>query len=244
MAVTETGLVGGHQRRQVLAALAADRVVGVPGAGGYALAARLDSVAALVALHHALDLEPEEAPKPAAGRTAGRLVLVGRRRDAQALASEWSPATEQLTEGVWPGPVVVEVTPAAHVLFGAGAGATDDLDGDDGSLGLTMPRWRPLRLICRQSGPLAVVPVRRSDGSLCLTAEDLRAHVRPSAVSLVLNAGTCRGPGPTVVDCRISPPVVRRVGELPEAYVEGVLLMAAGRRKRFGFFTFGRPVSS
>jgi hypothetical protein len=65
-----------------------------------------------------------------------------------------------------------------------------------------------------------------------------------SGLALVLDGGRCEGPGPTVVDCRVSPPVVRRVGELPEAYVDAVLLMAARRRRRFGFFTFGRPVSS
>jgi tRNA A37 threonylcarbamoyladenosine synthetase subunit TsaC/SUA5/YrdC len=223
--VSEPSIIGRRQRGLVLAALAADRVVAVPGYGGYCLAARLGSVPALLALTGALD--------PA--MAAGRHVLVGRRRDAQALVADWSPTTEQLTESVWPGPVMVEVAAGDDGLFGA--------DGDEGSLSLTMPRWRPLRGICRHSGPLAAVPARRG-GDLCATAEEVRSLGAGSGLALVLDGGRCEGPGPTVVDCRVSPPVVRRVGELPEAYVDAVLLMAARRRRRFGFFTFGRPVSS
>jgi tRNA A37 threonylcarbamoyladenosine synthetase subunit TsaC/SUA5/YrdC len=223
--VTDPGLVGPRQRGLVLAALAADQVVAVPGSGGYVLAARLGSVPALLALTRALD------PSPAAERS----VLVGRRRDAQALAADWSGTTEQLTESVWPGPVMVEVTAGGDGVFG--------VNGDEGVLRLTMPRWRPLRAICRHGGPLAAVPARRG-GDPCTTAEEVRALGVGSGLALVLDGGTWAGPGPTVVDCRVSPPVVRQVGELPEAYVDAVLLMAARRRKRFGFFTFGRPVSS
>jgi tRNA A37 threonylcarbamoyladenosine synthetase subunit TsaC/SUA5/YrdC len=228
-AVTEPRIVSRRQIGLVLDALAADRVVAVPGSGGYCLAARLSSVPALLALNTAAGLGP--APAPASGRH----VMVGRRGDAEALAAEWSPTTEQLAESVWPGPVMIEVEPDDDGLFGAG--------GDEGSLHVIMPRWRPLRSICRRSGPLAAVLPRR-DGSPCTTAEEVRALGALYGLALVLDGGPCQGPGPTLVDCRVSPPLVRQVGELPEAYVDAVLLMAARRRKHFGFFTFGRPVSS
>jgi tRNA A37 threonylcarbamoyladenosine synthetase subunit TsaC/SUA5/YrdC len=229
--VTEPRIVGRRQRGLVLAALAADQVVAVPGTGGYCLAARLGSVPALLALTSALTLDL--GPGPLQG--PGRHVLVGRRGDAEALAAEWSPTTEQLTESVWPGPVMIEVAAGDDGLFGA--------DGDEGSLHLIMPRWRALRGVCRRSGPLAAVVPRR-DGIPYSTAEEVRALGATTGLSVVLDGGTCTGPGPTLVDCRVSPPVVRQVGELPEAYVDAVLLMAARRKKRFGFFTFGRPVSS
>ena len=224
--MSEPRIVSRRQRGQVVAALAADQVVAVPGSGGYCLAARLDSVPALLALTSALD------PAPAAGRH----VMVGRRCEAQALAADWSATTEQLAESVWPGSVMIEVAAGwGDGLFGG--------DGDEGVLRLTMPGWRPLRGICRHSGPLAAVQPRR-DGVPCTTAEEMRAQFAPSGLALVLDAGTSQGPGPTVVDCRVSPPVVRQVGELPEAYVEAVLFMAAGRRRRWGFFTSGRSAPS
>ena len=53
-------------------------------------------------------------------------------------------------------------------------------------------------------------------------------------IALVVDGGICRGPGPTVVDCTVSPPVVRRVGALPESYVDAAMMMGHRRRKWFG----------
>ena len=66
-------------------------------------------------------------------------------------------------------------------------------------------------------------------GAFCWAATAMAAG---SGLALVLDGGTRQGPGPTVVDCRVSPPVVRQVGALPESYIDAVLLLAAQRRKR------------
>ena len=149
------------------------------------------------------------------------MVAVGRPADAVALSSDWSLTTRQLTESVWPGPVVVVV-----------AARDDPPGGPDGgaSIRLATPAPRAVRLICRAAGPLATVAARVG-GSPLTTAEGVRSHYH-AAVALVLDGGPCQGPGPTVVDCRVSPPLVRP-GAVPEAYIDAVLLMAARRRKRF-----------
>ena len=207
-------IVGPRQHSQVVAALAEGQVIGVPGTGGYQLAAALGSDAALLALNALVE----------AGPAAPRHVVVGRWNEAPALASEWSETTGQLTESVWPGPVMVRVPARDGLPFG--------VDRDDGSVRLTMATTRALRLVCRHVGPLAAV-APSVHGEPLATAEVLRS--RFSSVGLVLDTGPCRGPGPTEVDCRVSPPAVRVVGELPAAYIDAVVLMAARRRKRFAF---------
>jgi len=222
--VTAPRSLGRRHRRLVHAAVADDLVIAVPGTGGYQLAARLDSYPALLALNGLVPLSsPDE-----------RTVAVGSPRDARALSGEWSVTTGQLTESVWPGPVVVVVQ------------ARDDLPvtGDGGtSLRLTVPASRALRLICRDAGPLAMTAARRPDLSKLTTAEEVRSHYAHGAIAFVLDGGTCAGPGPTVVDCRVTPPVVTP-GVLPEAYIHAVLLMAARRRKRFGSRISRRPAPS
>ena len=214
--MTDSRVVGRHQRGLLVAALADDQVVAVPASEGYALAACLHSDRALLALDKV------------AGRdaTLERYAMVGRMSDAMALAAEWSEATRQLTEGVWPGPVtvVVPARPDAPVA----------LVGAESSIGLAMPKLHILRHLCIRAGPLAVV-LPGVGGAPCRTAREVQSRFAPAGLALVLGGGVRQGPGPTVVDCRVSPPVVRRVGELPEAYIDGVLLMAARRRKRFRF---------
>ncbi len=221
--MTAPSIVGPRQRGLVVAALADDQVVGVSGAGGYQLAARLGSDAALLALTSLVGSGPGGA----------RHVVIGRRGDAVGLASDWSETTRQLTESVWPGPLMVVVSARLDLPFA--------VDPDDHSVRLAMPKARALRLVCRRTGPLAVVA---PGGEPPATAEDLRAQFALAGLGPVLNEGPYHGPGPTEVDCRVSPPAVRRVGELPAAYVDAVLLMAARRRKRFGFLTSRRAAPS
>ena len=212
---------GTGRRGEVAEALADDRVVAVPGCGGYELVARLHSDPALLALNSFME-DPHEVE---------RHVAIGRISDAKGLASEWSETTGQLAESVWPGPVMVVVPAGDDVPFAGANGGP--------SVRLTIPTHRGLRRVARQIGPLAVV-MPRLDGAALTTAEAVRARFAPVGSVLVLDGGTRQGPGPTIVDCRVSPPVVLRVGELPEAYIDGVLLMAARRRKRFRFFTSRR----
>jgi len=197
---------------EALAALAADEVIAVPADGGYLLAARHDLPDASVRLG---------APGKNAARPDPVVVMVGRREQAVALASVWTKETAILTDRMWPGPLAV-IVPA---LRRAGVG--------DPLVQITMPARRPLRALCRESEPLAGRPLRRPDGGPLIDPAEVEVRLTASDVALIVDGGVCRGPGPTVVDCTTSPPVVRHVGALPESYVEAALMMGNRRRRLF-----------
>jgi tRNA A37 threonylcarbamoyladenosine synthetase subunit TsaC/SUA5/YrdC len=77
------------------------------------------------------------------------------------------------------------------------------------------------------------VALRRSDGHPIITPDDVGARYSDDDVALVLDGGTCHGPGPTVVDCTASPPTVRYAGALPESFVDAALMMSRRRRRWF-----------
>jgi L-threonylcarbamoyladenylate synthase len=219
--MTGPRLVAAHQLRDVVDALEAGRAVAVPGDGGYQLAVlngRPDAVAKLDGRGTGAD-------------GAGREVMVGRRSQAAELTSHWSTQTAHLTDRMWPGPLTVIVP--ARVDEGQAS------PREDGVVYLTMPAWRPLRRLCRQSGPLAVAALRRAAGEPLVTAEEVHDHLADEDVAFVVDGGMRRGPGPTVVDCTQSPPKVQHVGALPESYVEAALLM--GARRRGGWFRHRPP---
>jgi L-threonylcarbamoyladenylate synthase len=200
-------VVGPHQREELRAAVAAGQVIAVPGDGGYHLAVSCTDLIALVRLSAfgtSVDLDTP------------RHVVVGSREQAAAMTPLWSDEARLLTDRMWPGPLAVIVP------------------GDDGPVCITMPAARPVRLLCRDTGPLAVGPLRRSDGRPVVTADDVQARCTDHEVALILNGGTCGGPGPTVVDCTVSPPAVRRVGALPESFVDATFMMGRRRRGWFG----------
>jgi tRNA A37 threonylcarbamoyladenosine synthetase subunit TsaC/SUA5/YrdC len=93
-----------------------------------------------------------------------------------------------------------------------------------------MPASRAVRALCRECGPLAAAGLHHADGRALSDPGDVTAWCSGDDIALVLHGGTCRGPEPTVVDCTVSPPVVRHVGALPESFVDAALMM--GRRRR------------
>jgi L-threonylcarbamoyladenylate synthase len=224
--MTGPEVVGVQGLRRVAAALEADRVVAVPGDGGYQLVARHDHPAAGLAMA-ALRARPGAASLPEPLE-----MLVGRRSQAVALAAVWSKETAMVTDRMWPGPLTV-IVPAG--LGAATAGA------EQAVVHLNMPAWRPLRVLCRQCGPLAVAAWRGAGGEPLFTAAEVVVSLLDGAngaeagvgVALVLDGGGRRGPEPTVVDCTVSPPTVLRVAALPDSYVEAALLMGARKRSWF-----------
>jgi L-threonylcarbamoyladenylate synthase len=210
--VTGPRLIGPRRSDEALAALAADEVIAVPADGGYLLAARHDLRDAVARLG-ALGLK-------AVGPTPLQ-VVVGRREQAVALASVWTKETAILTDRMWPGPltVIVPAPPGAREA--------------DGVVSITMPATRALRALCRDGEPLAVCALRRADGGPLVSPIEVEERFTSSDIALTVDGGVCRGPGPTVVDCTVSPPVVRHVGALPESYVDAALMMASRRRKWF-----------
>jgi L-threonylcarbamoyladenylate synthase len=205
--VTAPHVVGRRATDQASAALAEGAVIAAPGDGGYLLATRHgpDAFERLARL----------GPGTAAPATA--LMVVGRRAQAEALAEVWSKEAALLTDRMWPGPLTV-IVPARPGLW------------VDSLVQITMPAARPLRALCRDTEPLVVRALRRPDGAAIVDPEEIGVRFTADDVALVLDGGLCRGLGPTVVDCTVSPPTVWQVGALPESFVEGSLMMANRRR--------------
>jgi L-threonylcarbamoyladenylate synthase len=203
--------VTARQLREVTDALGAGCVIAVPGDGGYQLAVlhtHRDAVARLFEHTPAVHVE----------------FVVGRRAQAAELTPQWSKQMAHLTDRMWPGPLAV-IVPARLDEY------VTSQQGEP--VVVSMPAWRPLRTLCRQSGPLAVVALRRADGGPLVTAEEVYTHLAEEDIAFVVDGGWRGGPRSTVVDCTLSPPQVRSVGALPESYVEAALLLGARTRRWF-----------
>jgi L-threonylcarbamoyladenylate synthase len=203
-------LVSAHHRGEALDALAAGRVIAVAGDGGYQLAGGFGDPAAAALLAALGGRLPEDAPAH---------LLVGHHDQAVELADTWSNETRVLTDRMWPGPLTIIVPARSDALHPL--------------VQITMPGARPPRLLCRHAGPLATVALRRADGRPIVTAADVQARFSDVDVALIIDGGTCHGPGPTVVDCTTSPPTVRFAGALPESFVDAALMMSRRRRRWF-----------
>jgi L-threonylcarbamoyladenylate synthase len=204
--VTDLRVVSARQRADALAALADGQVIALAGDGGYQLAALLRLRPAVTALE-------------ALGGSVSH-VAVGEQAQAMDLAAEWSRDTRLLTDRMWPGPLTVMVPGVTGAIAGP-------------VVHLTMPGARPMRVLSRDIGPLAIASLRGADGQLVRTVAEVAARVGGNALALVVDGGTCRGEGPTVVDCTMSPPRVRSVGALPESFVDAALMMGNRRRSWF-----------
>jgi L-threonylcarbamoyladenylate synthase len=209
--MTGPRLVGARRLDEALAALAAGAAIAVPGDGGYLLAASHEFADAAARLRALGSVTTERDPFT---------VAVGRREQAVALASVWTKETAILTDRMWPGPLTVMVPALAG-------------DGDP-VVHITMPATRALRALCRESEPLTVRALRRPDGTPVIDPAEAEVRLTASDVAVIVDGGVCRGSGPTVVDCTLSPPLVCHVGALPESYVDAALMMGNRRRRLFG----------
>jgi L-threonylcarbamoyladenylate synthase len=221
--VTGPRLVGPRPPDEALAALADGRVIAVAGDGGYLLVARLgaDGVAAL-----------QRARGSNATESGPFDVVVGRRDQAIALASVWTRETGILTDRMWPGPLTVMVPAGPDAVDG---GAVDGGAVDGGAVvRITMPAARSLRALCRAGEPLLACALGRPEGTRIVDPAEVGARFTAADVALIVDGGICRRPGPTVVDCTISPPAVCHVGALPAHFVDAALMMGNRRRKWFG----------
>jgi L-threonylcarbamoyladenylate synthase len=177
-------------------------VVAVPGVGGYQLAARhgAPGVTALLAL------------AAVGGDDAVPFVAIGRIAQAGDVTSDWSEVIRRVAIRFWPGPLVLIVGEA------------------DGSVRITMPPGRALRVLCRRKGPLVMAAAHGVDGRPLTDPERVRSTFDATEVAFVVDGGLREGPGPSVLDCRVTPPVVFEVGALPQTYIEAALIVGGRRR--------------
>jgi L-threonylcarbamoyladenylate synthase len=224
--VSALHVVAARRPAPARAALAAGRIIAVPGDGGYVLAVRWQRPGALGALGAFRALPPASLVEDPAD------VVVGRRAEAIEIASAWSNYTRLLTDRMWPGPLTVMVL-TRHEAFTS--------NGSESKVQISMPASRVLRRLCRESGPLIVLPLGRSDGSPLVAFDEVRARFTENELALGIDGGTCEGAGSTVVDCTVSPPAVRRVGEIPESYVDAAMMMETVRRRWFSARRTAKP---
>jgi tRNA A37 threonylcarbamoyladenosine synthetase subunit TsaC/SUA5/YrdC len=117
--------------------LEAGGVVGLPGTGGYVLAAKADSPAAEARLSYPTD--QAECPQ----------YTVGAREAVRGLTSDWNDELGVLLDRCWPGPLEVVVSA--------------DVNAGSESLRIATPVSRTLRRLCRDTGPWRSVPVGAPD---------------------------------------------------------------------------------
>jgi L-threonylcarbamoyladenylate synthase len=195
--------------REVTDALAAGRIIAVPGFGGYSLAVRAgspDGEARLVEL---------------AADPDGPHYAVGHADAVRALTSGWTDELGRLLERCWPGPVEVFLP-----WVDAPADGPDAAGGGRGvwAAVVGMPDGRVLRRLCREQGPWRTVPL-----SFSAPGEVTQGFDR-SDVALVVDGGRRDGAPATLVDATVSPIRVLREGALPASFIEGTMLMNTRRR--------------
>jgi tRNA A37 threonylcarbamoyladenosine synthetase subunit TsaC/SUA5/YrdC len=140
---------------------------------------------------------------------------IGRMDQAAVLTGDWTDEIRRLAIRFWPGPLVMVVGEAAVPIR------------------ITMPTRRSVRKLCQHSGPLVMAAANGADGQAVRDVQDLQSQFSSTEVECIVDGGTLAGPGPSVLDCRPTPPVVLYEGALSETFIEGALLMNA-RRKRWG----------
>ena len=152
-----------------------------------------------------------------AGRPPGLAlpVLVGRWRQARAVARAWPRAASMLAGRFWPGAltVVVPVDPSLGVHLG----------GNGTTVGLRRPRHRFVQALSRRAGPLATTSANRHGAPPCTTAAQVCGAFSLQDVALVVDGGTCDGQPSTVVDCTVSPPACLREGAIAWSWIEASL---------------------
>ena len=206
--MTAPRLVPGHHGQAILDALNAGHVIAVPLHGGYQAAALADRPDAVAALEAMADMPGDEQTPH---------FLVGHDSQAAVLVADWGTDAQRLADRCWPGPLTLVLTAR----------------GGAGSARFSMGTTRPLRRIIRAGGPLRAIALPGPGEPPLATAAEVVARFDGDSIALVADGGTHAGAGPTVVDCRLTPPRVLFEGALPEAFVDATLLMGTWRRRWF-----------
>jgi L-threonylcarbamoyladenylate synthase len=201
--VSAPRVVSARQVADMARVLSDDGVIAVPGVGGYGLVALAESLVGVRRL--------AELGSGGDGDGAELPYMVGHRDQARDLASDWSEPAQQLVDRCWPGPITLIVTGTA----------------DDGPVRVSMAVSRPLRRLGQEHGPWRSAAL--TDTTAALVAQRFSA----TDVPLIVDGGTCDGPGATVVDARLSTLPVVHEGAIPAAFIEAALIMGSRRRKWF-----------
>lgn len=150
---------------------------------------------------------PESVPLP---------VLLPDAVDLAGWASEVPETASRLAARFWPGPLTLVVPRAAGVL--------DLLTGGLPTVGLRVPA-HPLALALLRAfgGGLAVTSANRHGEPSPTTAAAARDALGPHVAAVLDGGPSDLGVESTVLDLTSAPPLILRLGSLPEAEIEGAL---------------------
>jgi L-threonylcarbamoyladenylate synthase len=144
------------------------------------------------------------------GRDPGKplLVLIHRRGQLDRLAAEVNAPARHLMDRFWPGQVTF-VLPAAP-------GLPRGLVSTEGKIGVRLAGHPvAVALAAAVGGPVTGTSANRSGEGGCADLARLQPEVR-AAADLILDAGPLAGgPGSTVVDPGVAPPLILREGSVP-----------------------------
>jgi L-threonylcarbamoyladenylate synthase len=143
------------------------------------------------------------------------LVLIDSREVLARLTTGVPPVAEKMMDRFWPGGLTL-IVPAHPALPPA-------LTGGGATVGIRQTAHPVARALARAAGGVITgTSANRSGSPGCGDIEALDPQVA-AEVDLILDAGPLAGgPGSTVVDCTVTPPVVLREGAVATADLEAV----------------------
>ncbi len=124
-----------------------------------------------------------------------------------------TPAARRLAERFWPGALTLVLPKLPQLPANLSPLPT---------VGVRMPDHPFARVLIRSAGPLATSSANVSGEANPLKAQDVLAQLE-GRIELILDGGPVSGGVPsTVVDCTQDPPLILRVGAIPEGEIINV----------------------
>ncbi len=118
---------------------------------------------------------------------------------ARQLPVEWPPVALELARLFWPGPLTL-ILPRR---------------GEAGTVGIRVPRHPVAEALLSAAGVPVVASSANRSGQPAPATADAAVAALGDFVDVVVDAGPCAVGAPsTVVDCTVTPPVIRRAGAL------------------------------
>ncbi len=142
-------------------------------------------------------------------------ILIGTTRQLEALGVEADEAVRRLTERFWPGPLTIVTG------FAPESRRPDWLAGRE-EVALRIPDFQLVRETAEAAGPILATSANAHGTPTRLVAAEAAASLH-GAVDLVVDGGTLSPVPSTLVNMRLSPPRIERLGAIPEAEIAALL---------------------
>jgi L-threonylcarbamoyladenylate synthase len=143
-------------------------------------------------------------------------LIVENERDLIPLVEEPSPAGLVLIKAFWPGPLTL--------LFRASPAVLPKLTASTGKIGIRVSSHPVARLLAGGlPGPLTATSANRTGGPECTSADAVLDALGNSLDAVIDGGMTPGGPGSTILDITVTPPLILREGAIPGIRIRAVL---------------------